>query len=213
MAEKQRDVLVWQTVLDAMEAVDADTARAFTAAEPDLGALYRRTLSRFEGLRGALRRLGLELTRCDEVLRPLAFLVDERVLARLSPASNERQQQWPLVQRGATHELFGGDEFFVLADELIGRPDSSSLVIEVYLYCLAQGFVGRFADTPDELERYRASLWACLKVPSSPAASTSAEVPARRGLAQFWLLAAFGCTVVVMFYASVAGYRVLLTRS
>jgi type IV/VI secretion system ImpK/VasF family protein len=217
MADAVGEVVAWQAICEAMAGFDVDLERAFAAPAPELAALFRRTRSRLETLRETLRKQGLSETDRDDVLRPLAFLVDERVLTRLSGDPLTEQQQWPLVQRAVVNELFGGDEFFAAADELRARAPVPRFQLEVYLYCLERGFVGQYADAPEALERYRALLWEPLEkelpAPLATTQGSAVRVPQRRGLAQFWLLAALGCTVVAAFYASIAGFGALFSRT
>ena len=174
MSAASIDLDAWGEILAAYGDVSAAIDKAFAGPPPDLVALSALVRRRLDALR---RRLpGGQ----DEVLVPLSFLLDEQVLAQLVTA--ELEVTWPLLGRAFADTDFGGDVFFKKADELRAQAEPSSLVIQVYLFCLDEGFVGRYADDPEALADYRGQLFgrlAAVAPPGTPAAPKGLPVAPR----------------------------------
>jgi type IV/VI secretion system ImpK/VasF family protein len=179
MSPSTLDLTVW----DAITAAVADTETFVDGAlgadqdAPDLEALSRKLVVRFDGLREQLER-ALGETKTRQVLAPLTFLVDERVLGRLSSRSLDAELDWPLLQRRVVDLEYGGDLFFMQAERLALGPAPCSLLVQVFEYCLRQGFEGRYADRPEIIAELRRRLWARIEPPRAP--SLSIDVPADR---------------------------------
>ena len=80
------------------------------------------------------------------------------------------------------HENIGGDRFWQLTDDMLGRPQQNMNLIELFHACLAAGFEGRFRVMPDgkrRLQEIMTQLYACLDFPRS--LSTRELVPHWRG--------------------------------
>ncbi len=63
------------------------------------------------------------------------------------------------------HENIGGDRFWQLTDDMLGRPQQNLDLIELFHACLAAGFEGRFRVMPDgrrRLQEIMTQLYACL---------------------------------------------------
>jgi hypothetical protein len=168
------DLDAWGEILSAYGDVSAAVAKAFAGPPPDLAALSALIRRRLDALR---RRLpgGQEAA-----MPPLAFLLDEKILAQLDTTGLELT--WPLLGRALADTDFGGDVFFHKADDLRAAAQPSALVIQVYLFCLDEGFAGRYADDPEALADYRKQLFAKLSAvppPGSPATPPGLPVAPR----------------------------------
>ncbi len=154
------DLDAWGEILAAYRDVSVAIDEAFAGSSPAFGALSALVRRRLDGLR---RRLPAGK---EAVLVPLSFLLDEKVLAQLGTA--ERELAWPLLGRAFAQTDFGGDVFFVKADELCASAAPSPLVVQVYLFSLDEGFVGRYADDREGLADYRRQLFGKLAVVAPP---------------------------------------------
>lgn len=68
------------------------------------------------------------------------------------------------------HENIGGDRFYQLTDDMLGRPQDNKDLIELFHACLAAGFEGRMRTLPDgrrRLQELMQQLYACLDFPRS----------------------------------------------
>ena len=66
------------------------------------------------------------------------------------------------------HENIGGDRFYQLTDDMLGRPQQNANLIELFHACLAAGFKGRMrtlADGERRLQELSTQLYACLEHP------------------------------------------------
>lgn len=169
MSAAALDLTVWTAIVGAVDDAATLVDRAF-AADPeglDLNALFRKVVFRLDALSESLRRT-LPESRARQLLAPITFLLDERVLGRLAGRMLDRELSWPLLQREMLDLEYGGDLFFMHAERLGHGPESSPLLVQVFEYCLREGFLGRYADRPDVIEELRASLWARLEAPLPP---------------------------------------------
>jgi type IV/VI secretion system ImpK/VasF family protein len=151
-ANRESSELVAATIPEAA-ADDLDNIR------PHLG---KEVLARLhEELRALLARLSTDLSTLveeadnKEIIFLLTLRFDERVQRRLSP---DEENQWPLLQRALFQIHDGGDVFYDLIDERLKQRDTSPRLIELCLYCLSDGFVGRHARNKQKLEEYKRKL-------------------------------------------------------
>lgn len=168
------DLDAWREILAAYRDATAAVDKAFAGPPADLGALAALLRSRLDRLRKLL------VGGHDAVLAPIAFLLDEQILAQL--ATTELEVTWPLLGRTHGDTDFGGDVFFAGASRLCGEAEPLSLVIQAYLFCLDEGFVGRYADDPRGLAECRRALFKKLSLvppPGAPAAPTALPVAPR----------------------------------
>lgn len=113
----------------------------------------------------------------QDVIRPLSYLFDEKVLLRLLEGE---QALWPLVQKRLFQEDAGGDHFYEFAEEKLARSDTPSLVFEVLHFCLSAGFKGNLEVWPARVEDYKRKLSARIPQPDpapAPAPAPPAEEP------------------------------------
>jgi hypothetical protein len=167
MVSRGLDVPVWSAIVTAVDEILGDLERTLRGGAFELGALYRRTCLRLDALRVTLET-SLSAAETRRILVPLTFLIDERALALLPDRSLDRRVAWPLLQSKIADTDFGGDAFYEEMERLLDPSDRWPLAIQVYLYCLARGFGGRYADMPAQLEATRQRLWNALPPVSLP---------------------------------------------
>ena len=140
----------------------AESAAAVLVGAKTLEGLHQELLDALNGLQVALAQ-DLDTAEVSEALRPLVFLFDEQVLARLAEAD---EKDWPLLQ----HKLYGvdtgGDLFFSFADEKLARNDTPPIVFEMLVFCLSAGFEGRYQGNALKLRTYRDKLTARIALPA-----------------------------------------------
>jgi type VI secretion system protein ImpK len=201
------DLAVWNDILAAYRDIEAQIGRAFADKErsPDLGALHDALWRRLEELRKSLAKKRSE-ELAMEVLEPLIFATDERVLERLGDVSLDRAVAWPMLQRGICPEENGGEVFFLRADDVLAEKEPPELLTEVLLFCLHAGFVGRYEGDAAKLADYKQKLASRVASPAVPAAPPpAAEPPAvPSGRRQTLLLVAALVVVNVIFFAAAA---------
>nr|BDT33668.1 DotU family type IV/VI secretion system protein [Myxococcus sp. MH1] len=151
--------------------VNLDPALREHLSEGALDAMSRTLMAEVDALRAALET-DLRHDDVEKVLQPFAFLVDEKVLARLS---NEDAQHWPLLQLRAFGVDAGGDLFFELADTALRRPDTAPLLFEMLHFCLTAGFIGRHVGHPARLRDYREQLAARIPRPETQVGEAHTE--------------------------------------
>ncbi len=127
-------------------------------------------------------KLSNNLTLCRENLSPLIkeselnnlmqaliFLCDELVLTktlnqvvskiacecepRLHSPTFAIKAAWPTMQSTLLQCRDGGERFFFQVEALLNQPADNALAIEVYYFCLKQGFLGEYVDKPDEIDK------------------------------------------------------------
>jgi type VI protein secretion system component VasF len=148
------NLAIWQDLIAAhREAGELIAQTTPEAAATDLEALPATVgedamASLHAALRQSLGRLAAKLgARLDEaelkqLLFVLAIALDEKVQRRLAPDDAPR---WPLLQRALFDVHDGGDLFYDLVEDRLGRADSADqlLLFELCYFCLGDGFVGR----------------------------------------------------------------------
>ncbi|MCP3060880.1 DotU family type IV/VI secretion system protein [Myxococcus sp. K38C18041901] len=151
--------------------VNLDPSLREHLSEGALDAMSRTLMAELDTLRAVLEQ-DLRSDDVEKVLQPFAFLVDEKVLARLS---NEDAQHWPLLQLRAFGVDAGGDLFFELADTALRRPDTAPLLFEMLHFCLTAGFIGRHVGHPARLRDYREQLAARIPRPETQMGEVQTE--------------------------------------
>lgn len=97
----------------------------------------------------------VESGELQQILFILAIAVDEKVQRRLAP---EEAPKWPLLQRALFDVHDGGDLFYDLIDDCLGRNDTPYLLFEVCYFCLSDGFVGRHSRNRPMIEEYKRKI-------------------------------------------------------
>lgn len=182
---------LWETVLAALDDVDVLIERAIppgTVAGKGIGVAALRVLraeikGRLDQLQDLLAAM-YDPAEAERMLLPLVFYLDERVMALLPLAD---KLAWPLLQDDVIPGDDGGEVFYKNADTLLniwgsGSPSASSApnpglkppakdpALQLYYYCLGDGFHGRFDDAAS-IEAYKRRLRAAIA--PDDAASTS----------------------------------------
>lgn len=178
----------WQVILDAWDAIGQRIDRAFPSGRGDVVARrppgdtswldqVRGELNvRFAELAYGLRGLGHADAEIHQVLEPLAIFLDERVLVRLPPAVGP---SWSRLQTDLIGSDDGGVIFYERLDALLGAPHPSKLALQVYRFCLAEGFCGNLVDERPELQRYSDALATAI-LRDAPAARAAGHASALR---------------------------------
>ena len=85
------------------------------------------------------------------VLFPLIAHCDEFIRKSLV---NSDQLNWPSFQEEFYKIGDAGDVFYDLLDDLLAKPETLPLVYEIYLFCLRDGFLGRYSVYPQTIIEY-----------------------------------------------------------
>jgi type IV/VI secretion system ImpK/VasF family protein len=112
------------------------------------------------------------------IIDALAFYCDETVLTQhfveiqISQETLEHQSRttalqklsafWPKLQVTFCQCQDGGERFFTNLDTLLTHPTTYRFALEMYYFCLKQGFAGRFMQEVDRLEYYQAQCFKAL---------------------------------------------------
>lgn len=177
-----------------VRAAPARSSTALTEDERDvLRALRGRVEERVDALQHELR----DQPGSEQAMTALVLDFDERIMARLPEYLRLR---WPLLQTARTRSATGGDDFYRFADELRANPRTPSFVLEVYYFCLAHGFVGRYADDLASIERYKHVLREAIEIPRTDASGGGLTLPLERVASPIpaWLAYAIALTGVVL---------------
>lgn len=144
-------------------------------------------------------QLSLSLSTHDlyYALFPLVVLIDEMMRVGLGSDA----MRWELLQS----ELFdidnGGDEFFIVLEARLRQIQTPPLVLEVFYFCLAEGFGGAHLGDHRRLDQYRQQITA--RLPLHPVPLTApVERPRPVTLVRFpWLFYAVGLAAVLATHA------------
>lgn len=179
---------LWEAVLEAIGDVDgllsagvlarlAGHGGARLAADPGagldsgsgtvlgdgLGALHADVRDRLDRLRAVLRAQ----PDGDRMMLALILFVDERIMRQLA---DDVRLSWPLLQVEWLGSSRGGEEFYRILDRLLEDQRTAGLLLEIFYFCLSNGFVGRYAGNPAAIEDYRRRLRARIGVPEAVSA-------------------------------------------
>lgn len=127
--------------------------REENAGGPNLVGLreqIRRRLKRLEG------RLAEVLSDYDRyyALFPIVVYVDELVQLGTRGEVN----RWQPLQGELFDEENGGETFYTTLDEKLSQTETHPMVLEIYYFCLSDGFVGVYKGDPKKIEEYKANL-------------------------------------------------------
>jgi type VI protein secretion system component VasF len=147
-------VKVWHCISSVMQKVDALAAGIATASPEGLSELRKQIRTEL-GQLAKLLSAELGAGEAQEILLPPVLTCDELVLRRLP---KNLRQSWPLLQAELYGMTDGGEKFFQLIDEKLLEVQPSPLLLEVLLYCIGHGFLGRFVTEPAKVLAYKDRL-------------------------------------------------------
>lgn len=114
----------------------------------------------------------------EQAMLALVLYFDEHIMALLPEFL---ATSWPLLQTRLTGRKTGGSDFFRLIDRLLESGPQPALVLEIYYFCLSNGFQGQYADDLAALEGYKQRLRAHIAAPEpqrQPREQVTAATPA-----------------------------------
>ena len=99
------------------------------------------------------------------LISALIFHCDERVLTTkiIYKLLLKNRFVWPCLQQQLVQCRNGGERFFNHLDELLLHPLAYPLALEVYYFCLKQGFRGCYFCDPEKIKRYLAHCARAIK--------------------------------------------------
>jgi type VI secretion system protein ImpK len=145
------------------EPIDGEPIAQVRVGAQGLALVHQQLLAEVKGLEQALGSAYRE-EEIKEAMRPFVYLVDERVLRRLTDAEDA---QWSLLQYKEYKTDAGGDHFYELADEKLAQRVASPLVFEMLHFCLTAGFEGRYTGNKARLREYKERLAARIPKPEA----------------------------------------------
>ena len=134
----------------------------------DLVALKAKIRARLHLLKNALASTYSE-EDTHAILFPIVMYFDEIVRF----VSREVARKWETLQGEIYNTESGGEEFYKYVEQIKSPP----LAIEVYYYCLNDGFEGQHAEDPAHIEDYKKRLEARLQTVAVVADPPRAEPP------------------------------------
>ncbi|XOF34788.1 MAG: DotU family type IV/VI secretion system protein [Candidatus Electrothrix sp. YB6] len=129
----------------------------------DARQVHEHCLGLIEEVRECGRQRGYDQQQFEEALFAVIVWMDEAILCADLPFRSEWSNH--LLQRHLFHTNNGGDEFY---DRLEAADRQDEQLLEVFAYCFALGFRGRFYGDPASLEERRAALYSRLDNGSAP---------------------------------------------
>jgi type IV/VI secretion system ImpK/VasF family protein len=150
----------------------------------DLVELRSKLRTRLENLRSLISGQHSE-REAYFVLFPLIAHCDELIRHQLLESKN---LEWPPLQQELYQVVDGGDLFFELLDNVLGKPETLPLIYEVYYFCLKDGFCGRYTGKSDSLADYMQRLSQRIRVPSIE--NQSLIIPKRK-IGRYFRLSAY----------------------
>jgi type IV/VI secretion system ImpK/VasF family protein len=145
----------------------------------DLVELRAKLRSRLELLRTAIADKYSERDAYF-VIFPLAAHCDELVKNTIL---NFNHLEWPSMQLELYQIDDAGDLVFELLDSVLSKPETLSLVYEVYYLCLNDGFCGRYSNNPDKITEYKQNLRDHIQL--APIKSFDPVIPVKPGRIYF----------------------------
>jgi type VI protein secretion system component VasF len=142
------------TTYDELRGVVAQAQVVAQSSFDDLARTIRARLSHASARIASM----LGETEAHAVLAPLVFWLDEAVQRQWSYLGLD----WPLLQQSEFQRGDGGDAFFDEVARLLGNETPEPVVVASYLLALREGFEGRYAEQPEQLQSVRSKLAGCL---------------------------------------------------
>lgn len=143
------------SALDDAEIGDADPVPADCTLQYD-DLLHARSELRKElgSVRGRLAGL-LNERDAYLVLFAITAHFDELVQTRFLKGD---ELTWPTLQKELFQVDDAGEIFYETLDDILMKPQTLPFVLEVYYFCLNDGFKGRYDRNPGKIEEYKQRL-------------------------------------------------------
>ena len=125
-------------------------------------------------------------------LFPIVVYIDELVQV----GTRGEASRWQPLQGEFFNEKNGGETFFTYLDDNLKQIKTHPIVLEVYYFCLSDGFVGVYRDNPKKIEDYRHKL--AERIPVKPIETGRAEGPKSVELVSFpWAFYAVAALLIL----------------
>lgn len=121
----------------------------------DIFSIYQTTLTNIQQCSKNLTEI-LPEQEVKLIMQALIFHVDETVLT-INMASRLWQKKrflWPGIQNELLLCRNGGEKFFINLNYLLKHSEDNRMALEVYYFCLKQGFKGCYFNDPEKIKRY-----------------------------------------------------------
>ncbi len=165
--------------------------REENAGGPDMVGLRDQIRKRLKRLENKFAEVLSDYDRYY-ALFPVVVYIDELVqLGTRGEAS-----RWEPLQGELFDEENGGETFFSILDDKLRQTETHPVVLEVFYFCLSDGFTGMFLGDPKKLEEYRVRL--AERIPLKPTEPGRAEGPKSVELVSFpWAFYAVTALLIV----------------
>jgi type IV/VI secretion system ImpK/VasF family protein len=97
------------------------------------------------------------------VIFPIVVYFDEIVQSQIARGQHTA---WPPLQKELYQILDGGEMFYTVLDDILRKPETLPFVYEIFYFCLADGFQGKYAGNQIAIDDYKSKLAA--KIPVTP---------------------------------------------
>jgi type IV/VI secretion system ImpK/VasF family protein len=175
------NLALWELVVAAWDDVSALRDRALPrgASGPAVSTAVLDQLR--DQLRGRLTTLENDLAarvgepEAKSIVFPLILHLDEQVLSELPRCT---KLSWHRLQDDVLEDEVGGEVFYSRLDKLLQQPpDVQSIALDVYYFCLSDGFHGRFDDDDvASIKRYERDIQTHLGQPAGTVPSSGGGV-------------------------------------
>jgi type IV/VI secretion system ImpK/VasF family protein len=150
--------------------------------------------------------LGQMLTEreCYLALFPVVVCLDELVQTRYSSSD---QTSWSMLQKEFFNVDQGGELFYATLDDVLDSGPRSSIIIEIFYFCLSVGFRGKYSGDEDKVASYMRKLRSKFEEAAAHAAPEAEETPAAAGIIRpmrthvWWYYVASAIAVLLVYFA------------
>ena len=170
---------------------------AFREAHPegaDLVELRARLRKRLTWLKA---RLAEALSDHDvyHALFPIVVYTDELVMG----VTRGGASRWEPLQSELYDVANGGELFYSILEDRLREDETHPLIIEIFFFCLSDGFLGMFQSDPKKIDEYKARLAERIRL--NPTGVVEANEPSLVELVRFpWQYYAIAASAVVLGY-------------
>lgn len=166
--------------------------REENAGGPDLVALRDQIRKRLKRLESRLAEVLGDYDRYH-ALFPIVVYIDEFVQI----STRGEIGRWEPLQGELFDEDNGGETFFNILEEKIRQTETHPLVLEIFYFCLSDGFTGVYQGDPKRLEEFKERL--AERISLKPIETARAEGPRGVNLVSFpWIFYAAAVLLVVV---------------